>query len=788
MLLAVAGCFALAVISPGLYRIFGKRSGPLMALLPASVFLFLLSKLPSLTESSSEGPSALLESYTWVQQWDIGLSFRLDGLSLLFSLMITGIGALVFAYSGSYMAKHGSSGRFYPLLAAFMGAMLGLVLADDLIAMFVFWELTSITSYLLIGFDYDKLQSRKSALQALLVTGAGGLALLAGFILLIQASDARTFTELLSGSLNLTSHSLYPGILILIALGAFTKSAQWPFHFWLPSAMVAPAPVSTYLHSATMVKAGVYLLARLQPVLSGTPFWENLFVVAGLMTLLTGAVMTLWQSDLKSLLAYSTVAALGTMVLLIGIGGKYAAVALGVYIAAHALYKAALFLISGIIDMQTGTRDINKLGGLFKKLPVTGTAALLAGLSFAGLPPVTGYIAKELLYKSTWSAPYGLVLSLLVVTAKAILFYTAYQVAIKPFFGKMLTEPKSDRKAPMFMVLGPILLAVSGFLLGVFGTGATGFFESVGSAVANARVTADLSLWHGLIPAFWLSVVTVLLGFALMSLKRFILRSRNPFDTLGRFGPTAIYNAWLEGTIWLGHWQTALIQNGRLRIYILIVLSVILVLGGGTYLLNLEASSIQLKWDGIRFYELLIAIITLSGALGTVLSKGRLTAIVTLGVAGLGVALIFMFFGGPDLSVTQISVETLSVLLLVVALYSLPKFRRLNSTGTRARDVTVAVLTGMFLSVLTLDSFTGNRVSELGRWFAEQSYLAGKGRNVVNVILVDFRAMDTLGEITVVAIAAIGVLSLLRVRSGRDGTAPQNLPELPVCEDKEASR
>jgi len=789
MLLAVGVCFALALIAAPVHRALGRWAGPVLALVPAAVFAYLLGQLPALGQAADGAAGVVVQSWAWVPDWGIALSFRLDGLSLLFALLITGIGALVFAYSGPYMQKHGGAGRFYPVLAAFMGSMLGVVLADDFIALFVFWELTSITSYLLIGFDHQKVESRKSALQALLVTGAGGLALLAGLLLLMQATGTSSLSDLLAGSFDLPSHALYPGIVLLIALGAFTKSAQWPFHFWLPSAMVAPTPVSTYLHSATMVKAGVYLLARLQPVLAGDPLWHWLLTGVGLVTVLTGAVMAVAQTDLKRLLAYATVAALGTMVLLTGLGSEKALAAVPVYILGHALYKAPLFLVAGLIDMRTKTRDIRLLGGLRRKMPVTAAAAVLAGLSFAGLPPALGYVAKELTYKAGWAAPWSLGLTAGLLLAKLLLFAVAFQVAIRPLIGKSTEHTAKATEGPAFMVLGPALLAGLGIALGLMGEAWAGpLLAPAGAAVAGAWPDLDLSLWHGLVAPFWLSLATVALGVLVLLGLRWVQRLAGAMAGPARFGPERGYEAWLSGTLWFGHWQTALIQNGRLRTYVLTILLALLALAGTTYVYHGGLSLVTVQWSGFRAYEVMIAVVTLAGALGTALSRGRLTAVATLGAAGFGVALLFLFFGGPDLSVTQFAVETLSVLLLVVVLYRLPRLRPLSSRTVKLRDAAVATAVGAFVSLLVLSTYTGEGISDLGRWFAERSYLEGKGRNVVNVILVDFRALDTLGEITVIGVAAIGVLSLLRLRARRPDAESPNRPELPVREDLEASR
>ena len=371
----------------------------------------------------------------------VNLSFTVDGLSLLFALLISGVGALVLVYAGGYLAGSPQLGRLYAFLLFFMASMLGLVLADNLLLLFVFWELTSLSSYLLIGFDHERAEARAAALQALLVTGGGSLALLAGFLLLGQVGGSLELSALLSRPGAVTAHLLYVPILLLVLAGAFTKSAQFPFHFWLPAAMAAPTPVSAYLHSATMVKAGVYLLARLSPVLGGTDFWVWLVTVTGSATMLVGAYLALRQSDLKLILAYSTVSALGVMTSLLGLGGALAVRAALAFLLGHALYKGALFLVAGALDHQTGTRDVDRLAGLARAMPITALAAGLAALSMAGIPPLFGFIAKELSYEATLHAPASAWVTAAAVLANALLVAAAGLAGLKPFLGKALPPP-----------------------------------------------------------------------------------------------------------------------------------------------------------------------------------------------------------------------------------------------------------------------------------------------------------------------------------------------------------
>src|SRR5690554_2452381 len=406
---AVLIIFLLAALTPWLYNKHKARTPNLLALLPAALTLWFASHIPLIA-----GGEILVHEYAWIPGLDISLTMVLDGLSLMFALLICGIGTFIVLYAGSYLKNHQDLPRFLVVLQAFMASMLGLVLADNLITLFVFWELTSITSYLLIGFNHQNAEARKAALQGLIVTVGGGLALLAGLVMLASAGGSYSLQEIFNSDRVLTDHPLYIGMMICLLLGAFTKSAQFPFHFWLPNAMAAPTPVSAYLHSATMVKAGIYLMARLYPELGGTEFWINTLTSVGALTMLTGAFMAIRSTDLKKLLAYSTVMALGTLTLLLGLSTELALTAFSAYLLAHSLYKGALFMLAGIIDHETGTREVTHLGGLRTLMPITAICTLIAAFSLAGLPPMFGFVAKELLLESLLAGPVGAVILLMV--------------------------------------------------------------------------------------------------------------------------------------------------------------------------------------------------------------------------------------------------------------------------------------------------------------------------------------------------------------------------------------
>ena len=477
MLTVLFVSFAVALAAPLVHRALGDRAGWALALLPAGLFAFFAGQVGRVTTDG-----AVLESTPWVPSFGVDVTLYLDGLSLLFALLITGLGTLVVVYAGGYLKGDRDLGRFYLALLLFMSAMLGLVLSSNLIALFVFWELTSFSSYLLIGYKHDYPESRRSALQALLVTGGGGLALLAGFVLLgIIGGGTFELRELMADPEAVRAHALYPAAFALVALGALTKSAQFPFHFWLPNAMAAPTPVSAYLHSATMVKAGIYLLMRLDALLGGTALWTFTLSTVGVITMLLGAVWALRQTDLKKTLAYSTVTALGTLTLLVGLSFEASIQAAVVFLLVHALYKGALFMIAGSVDHETGTRDVLTLGGLRKAMPFTFGAAALAGLSMAGVPPLFGFVGKELAYKAKLGFEGAdILLPGAAVLANALTLAAAGIVVLRPFFGALGQTPRDAHEAPPSMWIGPAVLAAVGLVFGLLPTLLAGAARDLG--------------------------------------------------------------------------------------------------------------------------------------------------------------------------------------------------------------------------------------------------------------------------------------------------------------------
>ncbi len=758
MPVAVLSGFGLSLAAIWLSRV-GRLRGWLFALLPLALTVYFLSFAPAIADGDE-----IIHTLNWVPSLDVTLSFHLDGLSWVFALIVSGIGFFIFVYAGAYFGDDPLVGRFYAYILIFMASMLGLVLADNLLAVFIFWELTSFSSYLLIGFKHEDEAARKAALQALLVTGGGGLALMAGLILLGLAGGTFEISALVAAD-PLTGHANYVPIVLLVMLGAFTKSAQVPFHFWLPGAMTAPSPVSAYLHSATMVKAGIYLLARFSPVLGGSDLWHYALTAVGGVTMLVGAYLSLRHTDLKRILAYSTVSGLGTLVFLLGMKTPLAVQAAMVFLIVHSLYKGALFLIAGIIEHETGTRDVSALGGLGRKMPVVAVATALAALSMAGIPPFFGFVGKELLYETALEAlDAPLLLTALAVLSNVILVAVALLVFIRPFTGRLVETPKHPHPVPLGMWLGPAALGVGSLAAGLL-VGPVGdtFIAPAVSAITEMAAEVHLGLWHGVNTMLILSVVTVLAGIAVFRYRHLYRRLADRLDPGAGWGPAHWYARGLDLMLAFARWQTRMLQHGYLRLYLMTINLMVVVLVALTLVTHWNGVELP-RFGEIQVFELaLVALITVA-MLYVMRARSRLAAVVSLGVVGYGIALIFMLYGAPDLAMTQFSIETLTVILMVLILYRLPPFARFSPPREARRDAVVAASVGVLITVLMLLALSGEPQSVLTPFFAEHSYTGAQGRNIVNVILVDFRGLDTLGEITVLTVAAFGVVALLKLK------------------------
>ena len=762
MLFAVLSIFAGAALAPLLVRLFGRASGWVLSLLPLGVFAYFARQWPRVTHGEP-----LRQTHQWVPSLDIPLSFYLDGLSLLFALLVTGIGTLIVVYAGAYLAHHDQLGRFYVQLFSFMGAMLGLVVADNVFLFFVFFELTSLASYLLIGFYHTEEESRRAARKALVVTGGGGLALLAGLVLLGEVAGTWEFSQMLALGATVQGHPYYLAIFVLVCAGAFTKSAQFPFHFWLPAAMAGPTPVSAYLHSATMVKAGVFLLARLHPVLGGTTLWTGTLGIVGGFTMLMSAWLALRYTDLKQILAYTTVMVLGLLTMLLGIGTKTAIKAMVTFTVVHALYKGGLFMMAGSIDHETGTRDLLELGGLRGAMPWTMAGGVATGLSMAGLPPLFGFIGKEVTYEAalhagTW-APLILGVSVL---ANAALVGSGLLVGLQPFLGEVKGAfTREPHEAPIGMWVGPLILGVLGLAFGVY----PAFIDHSLLQAARAGILQDsyelhLALWHGFNTALMASLVTFALGFSIYAYWSG-LRATGFMKGLGTLfgqGPAKVFERGLYGTVRASHALTRLVQNGRFRWYLFATFLAIFVLVGGGLLASESTLAIS-SVGGVTYYEAALAGLIVLAAGVAVRTHDRFVAILALSVGGYGVALIYLLFGAPDLAMTQFAVETLTLILLVIVIVHLPGIQGEEPIGVRLRDGLVALGCGALLTTIMSVIIRSPLDMEVSDYLSSRSYTEAEGHNIVNVILVDFRGLDTMGEITVLAIAAIGVYVLMRM-------------------------
>ena len=716
----------------------------------------------------------------WIPALGVGFDLHIDGLAVLMLLMITGIGVAVFTYAGGYLDGHPQQRRLYVLLTMFMLAMIGCVSADHLIVLFLFWEATSLVSFLLVGFDHTKADSRKSALQALMVTGSGGLVMLAGFILLWQIMGTASISEIVALLPTMEQTPALTTALVLILFGAFTKSAQVPFHFWLPNAMSAPTPVSAYLHSATMVKLGVYLVARLDPGFGHWELWQWTLQGFGAVTAAWAMLLALRERDLKRILAWSTVATLGTLVMLVGLDGTGATLAVAALLLAHALYKAPLFFVAGNVDHGTGTRVIDRLGNLRHAMPWTAAAAALAGASMAGVPLSFGYVAKDVISAAKEVGHLLAFAEAANIVFGAIAVSVAAVAAVRVFWrhpGVNVT-PGDAHEGGITLVLPPLLLAAFGVALGIFPFVVQDLIAEASRAMLPGGVAPELQLKPALAPALGSLAVTLGIGAAVFWFWDPLHRI---FDRLSRrverFSALAQYDRIMYAIPRTAAACTRTLQDGRLPFYTgLVVVSVTLPL-----VLALVLGWRDLRWPALTNPGVGIvaaAVVVGIGAVSAMLLRDRLTLLLAAGLVGYGSAVLFMFAGAPDVAFTQFVVETVFVVVVASVLLKLRRLGRAASLAEPALRPLALVIALGFSTVLTLGLLAASGVAfddALRRFFAEASVVQAHGRNVVNVILVDFRALDTLGEIAVVMLSMLAALPLvmaLRAKSRR-ATPPQ---------------
>lgn len=721
------------------------------------------------------------QTYNWIPSLGINADFRLDGLSLLFALLISGIGALVVLYSIYYLGKNERLGHFYVYLLMFMAAMLGVVLTDNIFFLYTFWELTSISSFLLIGYWHFNERSRYGALKSMLITIFGGLAMFGGFILLYVITGTTSIQEMIEQKDIILNSSYLPLVLAFILLGAFTKSAQFPFHIWLPDAMEAPTPVSAYLHSATMVKAGLYLIARFSPIFSSYEWFFIIVSLIGIFTLCWGSYMAVRKTDLKAILAFSTISQLGMIMAMLGFGTKVAVFAAVFHILNHATFKGSLFMVAGIVDHETGTRDIRKLGGLLSFMPMTATLALFGTFSMAGvpLPFLNGFYSKEMFFDSALNLGGGmgpfanfLAAAIPYLAVFGSIFTFVYSMYF--FFGVFTGEkqlaklPKKPHEAPFGMLISPLILVLGVILIGLFPNMVNGtFLAHAAGAIKGVPVQENIAFWHGwfYMPLI-MSLIVVAAGTLLVATRK---KWAGVYRILpGRLSMNNVYDATLGRLDLVSRNVTNFYMTGSLRLYMAIILGATLIV---TFAFMFMTDGFNIQYDNladVSIIELSVVIIIIVAAIGTIFAKHNVSAILILGIVGYGVSILFVIYRAPDLALTQLVIETVTVVLFLLCFYHFPKLRkRTEKAGTKAVNLAISIGFGVMMTLIGISSYSSRWFDSISEYFIETSYSIGGGKNIVNVILVDMRGFDTLFEITVLGIAALAIFGLIKVRKNK---------------------
>ncbi|MFD1031989.1 Na+/H+ antiporter subunit A [Metaplanococcus flavidus] len=780
-----------ALIIPLLFKKVSQvHTGWFVLLVPVFLFIYYTTLLPAIADGGNR-----VSEMQWIPSLDISFIAYIDGLSLLFSMLITGIGSLVVLYSIFYLDKYREQlHNFYVYLLMFMTAMLGVVQSDHLISLYLFWELTSISSFLLIGYWYTRDRSRFGALKSMMITVFGGLMMLGGFVLLGIMGDTYSIRELISLAPEMATHDFFIWALVLILLGAFTKSAQFPFYIWLPDAMEAPTPVSAYLHSATMVKAGLYLVARFTPIFAVSGTWVWLVTGVGLFTMFWASFWALKQKDLKGILAFSTVSQLGLIMSLLGASAagfhvedaagtyfRYAAFAAIFHLINHAVFKGSLFMVAGIIDHETGTRDIRKLGGLMSLMPISFTIAMIGSFSMAGLPPFSGFLSKEMFLTAmltmmefdmfqfdTW----GILFPVIAWVGSVFTFIYSFYFVFRTFAGKHKPEelPKPAHEAPIGMLLSPAFLAI--LVLVIFAIPNIVGDWLVKPAVAAIQpflydspqdVEVTVAYWHGFEPEFYMTIGIFAIGFLMFWT---LAKWQKSYDL---YPDTLTLNRLYDHMMFLSDTGanrfSRTYMTGFIRSYLVYMFSFLVIIVLGTFVLN-EAFAIDMNNVApVGLYEVVIMFALLGSTLTILFSKSRLTAIIALGAVGYSVALFFVIFRAPDLALTQLVIETISVALFLLAFYHLPQIsRKEERMRFRFGNAVIAIGVGVTMTLVALAAHSGKALPSISEFYKETVYTEAGGGNIVNVILVDYRGFDTLFEIGVLGIAGIGIITLIKLR------------------------
>jgi multicomponent Na+:H+ antiporter subunit A len=788
--------FIFAALTPVLYRFISKKYiGWLVLSVSFILFLFLTTYIPRISDGE-----VVAFTHEWIPSLGIHFTTYLDGLSLIFSLLITGVGSLVILYSIFYLSRSEQLYHFYCYLLLFMGAMLGVVLSDNLMVLYGFWELTSVSSFLLIAYWHHRKASRAGARKSMIITVAGGISMLAGFLMLYEMSKTLSIREIIGNVEAIQEHALFVPALVLILLGAFTKSAQFPFYIWLPDAMEAPTPVSAYLHSATMVKAGIYLVARLTPVFGGEALWFWLVTGVGLFTLFWGSFNAVKQVDLKALLAFSTVSQLGLIMSLLGMGSvavylgnssetiiyTQAAFAAIFHLINHSTFKGALFMMVGIIDHELGTRDIRRLGGLMSFMPLTFTIALIGSFSMAGLPPFNGFLSKEMFFAATLHIQelnifsldsIGFLIPIVAWIASVFTFVYCLIIVGKTFFGKVQLHllAKHPHEAPIGMLISPYTLIV--FVVGIF------FFPNLlghyilRPAMASIyptfpttqELTPHIHAWHGIFsPELWMTIFVIVVG---ILLYRLLKRWKPIYRALPQnLSLNSLFNNGISFSESFSNRVTGRYMTGNLTDYFVYIFLAFLMIVGGYFLQTDIFSWSPVDRESLEVFEIILVLIMIASSVGILFAKSRITTVFLSSVLGYSVAFFFIVFRAPDLALTQLVVESVSTVLYLICFRHLPEIRKeIQPKWIKMRNIFISLAVGATVTLVGFAALNYEKFITISYFFNDSYELAG-GKNIVNTILGDFRAFDTMLEVVVLFIAGLGVYTLIKLKAKGGGT------------------
>ncbi|WP_181350587.1 hydrogen gas-evolving membrane-bound hydrogenase subunit E [Thalassobacillus sp. CUG 92003] len=750
------------------------HTGIFVTLIPLAVFIYFIQFIGA-------GFEPVTREYSWIPSMNMNILFHLDGLSLLFLLLISGIGTLVAFYSIYYLHTSEQLGQFYVFFLLFMGSMLGVVLSDNVYVLYTFWEFTSLSSFLLIGFWNHRERSRYGALKSMLITVFGGLSLLGGLIFMQVITGTASIQGMIEQQELILNHEYFPMILTFLLLGAFTKSAQFPFHIWLPDAMEAPTPVSAYLHSATMVKAGLFLIARFSPMLTGSE-WFFLFVSGfGIITLCWGSYMAVRQTDLKAILAFSTISQLGMIMAMLGFGTDMAIFAAVFHILNHATFKGSLFMVAGIVDHETGTRDIRNLGGLMTFLPITATLAVIASFSMAGvpLPFLNGFYSKELFFDASIHFNEGAQGAVAIM--QSILPYLAvigsiftFVYSMYFFFGTFRGEsnmdklPKKPHEAPIGMLVAPAVLVLGVIVIGLFPELINQpFISHAADSIKAGDIDKSISFWHGI-------KLPLIMSLAVLAFGTILALSRPKWQGVYRILPGKLsLNSFYDGTVKRTEtYSTAITNgymNGSLARYVRLIIGAIIIVTFSIMAITGSFTISNEDLSALTAPEIFIALTMVIAAVGTIITNNRIAAILILGVVGYGLAILFVLYRAPDLALTQLIIETVTVALFLLAFYHMPQLEKKTETKRKkSLNLTIAIGFGALMSMIGISAHSSKAFDSISDYFLKTSHSLGGGDNVVNVILVDMRGLDTVLEITVLGIAAFAIYGLVRLRRHKD--------------------